>query len=276
MFRTSGKFLIGCNYWGSHAGTHTWRDWRPEVIADDLRLLEEAGVQVIRVFPLWPDFQPLTQLYQCMGEPVEMRFGEQLLPDDELGNAGMSLSAMEHFRFLCDEAEKRHIQVLVGIVTGWMSGRWFVPVPFETKNVLTDPVVLQWELRFVKTFVRYFKDHPAIKGWDLGNECNCLARLNSPQQAYVWTSLIVDAIRSVLDADGRKYVMADVQKSRLKDVERIIPGIGGPTVVNIAGNDDWVAVQAVISGDDSYRVVSDLKKIGAKGILTMPIERLVE
>ena len=197
MFRTSGKFLIGCNYWGSHAGTHTWRDWRPEVIADDLRLLEEAGVQVIRVFPLWPDFQPLTQLYQCMGEPVEMRFGEQLLPDDELGNAGMSLSAMEHFRFLCDEAEKRHIQVLVGIVTGWMSGRWFVPVPFETKNVLTDPVVLQWELRFVKTFVRYFKDHPAIKGWDLGNECNCLARLNSPQQAYVWTSLIVDAIRSV-------------------------------------------------------------------------------
>ena len=87
---------------------------------------------------------------------------------------------------------------------------------------------------------------------------------------------IVDAIRSVLAADGRKYVMADVQKSRLKDVERIIPGIGGPTVVNIAGNDDWVAVQAVISGDDSYRVVSDLKKIGAKGILTMPIERLVE
>ena len=70
--------------------------------------------------------------------------------------------------------------------------------------------------------------------------------------------------------------MADVQKSRLKDVERIIPGIGGPTVVNIAGNDDWVAVQAVISGADSYRVVSDLKKIGAKGILTMPIERLVE
>ena len=55
MFRTSGKFLIGSNYWGSHAGTHTWRDWRPEVIADDLRLLEEAGVQVIRVFPLWPD-----------------------------------------------------------------------------------------------------------------------------------------------------------------------------------------------------------------------------
>lgn len=89
-------------------------------------------------------------------------------------------------------------------------------------------------------------------------------------------SEIVDAIRSVMDADGRKYIMADVQKSRLDEVEKIIPGIGGPTVVNIAGSDDWVAVQAVISGEDSYRVVSDLKRIGAKGILTMPIERLVE
>lgn len=87
---------------------------------------------------------------------------------------------------------------------------------------------------------------------------------------------IVDAIRSVLDADGRKYVMADVPKERMVDVERIIPGIGGPTVVNIAGTDDWVAVQAVISNEDSYRVVADLRRIGAKGILTLPIERLVE
>lgn len=85
---------------------------------------------------------------------------------------------------------------------------------------------------------------------------------------------IADAIRSVIAADGRKYVMADVPRSKIPKVEKIIPGIGGPTIVPI--NDEWVAVQAVIRGEDSYRVVSDLKKIGAKGILTMPIERLVE
>jgi ATP phosphoribosyltransferase len=85
---------------------------------------------------------------------------------------------------------------------------------------------------------------------------------------------IADAIRSVIAADGRKYVMADVPRSKISKVEKIIPGIGGPTIVPI--NDEWVAVQAVIRGEDSYRVVSDLKKIGAKGILTMPIERLVE
>ena len=197
MFRKSGEFIIGCNYWASHAGTHTWRDWRPDVVADDMRLLEEAGVQAIRVFPLWPDFQPLNMLYTCNGAKQEFRMGETVLPDTELGRAGISPEAMEHFKFLCDEAHKHHIQVLVGLITGWMSGRWFVPAPFEEKNVLTDPYVLKWEVRFVRAFVNYFKEHPAIRGWDLGNECNCLGKIADSSEAYVWTSLIVDAIRAI-------------------------------------------------------------------------------
>jgi len=87
---------------------------------------------------------------------------------------------------------------------------------------------------------------------------------------------ITDAIRSVLDAEDKKYLMADVPKKKLDEVARIIPGIGGPTVLSLAGNDDLVAVQAVIDGRDVYKVIGDLKKIGSKGILTVPIERLVE
>lgn len=87
---------------------------------------------------------------------------------------------------------------------------------------------------------------------------------------------ITDAIKSVLDADEKKYVMADVPRERLKEVESLLPGIGGATVLNIAGNDSLVAVHAVVSSNDTYRVVRDLKKLGAKGILTMPIERMVE
>ena len=87
---------------------------------------------------------------------------------------------------------------------------------------------------------------------------------------------IVDALRSVISAEGKKYVMADVPRDRLPDAEKIIPGIGGPTVVDIAGKEGWVAVQAVVGNESCYRVVADLKKIGARGILTMPIERLVD
>ena len=77
---------------------------------------------------------------------------------------------------------------------------------------------------------------------------------------------IVSSIQSVIDAENKRYIA---------DVERIIPGIGGPTVLDIAGNSGFMAVHAVIDSDQTFHVIAELKKIGAKGILTTPIERLV-
>ena len=86
---------------------------------------------------------------------------------------------------------------------------------------------------------------------------------------------IVAAFRSVIRAEGKKYLMADVPVSKLSEVERIVPGIGGPTIIPI-GDTGFAAVQVVVSAADVFRAVADLERIGAKGILTMPIERLVE
>jgi ATP phosphoribosyltransferase len=87
---------------------------------------------------------------------------------------------------------------------------------------------------------------------------------------------VVASIKSVMAAEDRKYLMADIPKDKLKQVEKVLPGIGGPTVLNIAGNDDMVAVHAVIHSKDVYKAVNDLKRLGAKGILTLSIDRLVE
>ena len=86
---------------------------------------------------------------------------------------------------------------------------------------------------------------------------------------------ITSSIQSVIDAENKRYIMADVPRDRLSDVERIIPGIGGPTILDIAGNSGFMAVHAVIDSDQTFHVIAELKKIGAKGILTTPIERLV-
>ncbi|MDR0309279.1 MAG: ATP phosphoribosyltransferase [Candidatus Methanoplasma sp.] len=87
---------------------------------------------------------------------------------------------------------------------------------------------------------------------------------------------LVASIRSVIDAEGRKYLMADVPKDKLETVEKLFPGIGGPTVLEIAGNDKMVAVHVVISTKDVYKAVNTLKRLGAKGILSLSIDRLVE
>lgn len=87
---------------------------------------------------------------------------------------------------------------------------------------------------------------------------------------------IVNSIESVIVAENKKYIMADVPRDRLTDVERVIPGIGGPTVLEIAGNETFVAVHAVVDSDKIFHTITELKRLGAKGILTMPIERLVD
>lgn len=191
---TPGEFFIGANYWASHAGTHMWADWRADVVEQDFKRLSDAGIQVLRVFPLWPDFQPINLLRTSNGYPVEYRFGEEPLPDDECGQAGMSAEAMAHFGEFLDLAEKYNLKLIVGLLTGWMSGRLHVPAPLESVNVLTDPLAIMWELRFIKYFVGTFKHHAAIAGWDLGNECNCMARCTR-EEAYAWTATISNAIR---------------------------------------------------------------------------------
>jgi len=79
-------------------------------------------------------------------------------------------------------------------VTGWMSGRLFVPPAIEGKNLITDSEALMWETKFVRGFIRYFKDRDEIIAWDLGNECNCMGVVEDRSAAYTWTALIRNTI----------------------------------------------------------------------------------
>lgn len=190
-----GNFFIGCNYWASHAGMFMWRDWDEKIVEEDLRRLAQAQINTLRIFPLWSDFQPLRLHMSAQGAPREARLGEAPLDFDEVGQAGVDRVMLERFERFCDLAEQHHLKLIVGLLTGWMSGRLFVPEMLQDRNTLTDPMAIKWEIRFVRLMVRLFKAHPAIIAWDLGNECNCLGKANSADQAYVWAATISMAIR---------------------------------------------------------------------------------
>ena len=186
-----GGFALGCNYWASHAGMFMWRRWDGAVVERDLDLLSSHGMKLLRVFPLWPDFQPLTGEYVGCGTLRSLLQNGEPLQNE----AGVDDAMMERFRFLCDAAEKRGIRIVVGLVTGWMSGRLFAPPAFETREVLTDSEAIVWQCRFVRHFVRAMKDHPAIAAWDLGNECNCMGSADASQM-WVWIHAIASEIRA--------------------------------------------------------------------------------
>jgi ATP phosphoribosyltransferase len=54
-----------------------------------------------------------------------------------------------------------------------------------------------------------------------------------------------------------------------------MPGVNGPTVIDILDGGTYVAVHAVVAQAAIYRTVADLKSLGAQGILVTRIERLM-
>jgi ATP phosphoribosyltransferase len=83
------------------------------------------------------------------------------------------------------------------------------------------------------------------------------------------------AVESVLRADRKRYLMANVPRAKLAEVREVIPGINGPTIVEVLDGDGWVAAHAVVDGDQVYQTIARLKALGAEGILVTRIERLM-
>ena len=189
-------FFTGINYWGSKSAINMWSEYDAESIERDLALLHDAGITHLRIFPLWPVFQPLCALWGP-GDVYEYGFGEDPLPDTEAGRAGVSEEACEKFESFCALADKHGMKLIVGLITGHMSYRTYAPPAFLGKALLSDPTVIKWQRRFVKYFVSRFKNQPSIVGWDLGNEVKNMPGLTSnPDSFYLWASVICDAIRT--------------------------------------------------------------------------------
>lgn len=86
---------------------------------------------------------------------------------------------------------------------------------------------------------------------------------------------LVTALESVLRARAKRYLMANVPRARLDEVRRVLPGINGPTIVEVHDDGAWVAAHAVVEATQVYQTISRLKALGAEGILVTRIERLM-
>jgi ATP phosphoribosyltransferase len=85
---------------------------------------------------------------------------------------------------------------------------------------------------------------------------------------------IETAFRSVLAADDKRYLMMNVPEDALEEIKERLPGMGGPTVMDVAGR-EAVAVHAVVDEREVFEVIPRLRAAGASDILVTEIERLV-
>lgn len=86
---------------------------------------------------------------------------------------------------------------------------------------------------------------------------------------------LTTALESVVAARNQRYLMANVPRARLDEVRQVIPGINGPTVIDIMNGGEHVAVHAVVPAASIYRTIARLKLLGGQGILVTRIERLM-
>jgi len=190
------EFMIGVNYWDSKSGTDMWRNFDADVIDKDLCALSSVGVKYLRVFPNWRDFQPVKKLYGHCGSSKEYVLSEEELSLD--GNInGIDEVMIERFHVFAKLAARYDMKLIVAVVTGWMSGRLFCPPAIEGKNLITDPEAIMLTNRYIKGFVNAVKDVKNIVMWDLGNECNNLAKVNNRYEAYAWSAFVSNTIKSI-------------------------------------------------------------------------------
>lgn len=81
-------------------------------------------------------------------------------------------------------------------------------------------------------------------------------------------------IKGTLTARRNCYVMMNAPESALFQIQRILPGLSSPTVMPLAES-GMIAVHSVVPEDVFWTVTERLKKVGASGILVLPIEKMI-
>jgi ATP phosphoribosyltransferase len=81
-------------------------------------------------------------------------------------------------------------------------------------------------------------------------------------------------MQAVRRAKRNKYILLNAPITALDEVRRLLPGIKSPTVTPLA-EAGWVSVQSVVQEDEFWHITSQLKAVGAEGILVLPIEKMI-
>ncbi len=185
-------FLLGVNYWPRRKAMYWWSDFDAGEVRDEFALIHELGLNVVRLFLLWDDFQPT--------------------PDS------VSRTCLDHLATVCDIAAENQLGLNVTFFTGHMSGPNWCPgwllegapqpsarqlvsggkvVESGYRNPYSDPVALQAECLLLQTVVGAFKDHPAIWLWNLGNEPDLFAQPATADIGRAWVRDMTGLIREL-------------------------------------------------------------------------------
>jgi len=162
---------FGVNYTPGKKWYYSWLDWDSCDIGKDLEDIRYLGADHIRIQLIWPWFQPNpTYLSETM------------------------LSRLDEMMTL---ARKSELDVLVTVLTGFLSGYTFLPAGVQAIDVFTKEEVIQSEIELFKVLSERVLPHSNFMGFDLGNEINCLQQFLPTEQGDQWGKTITANLSEV-------------------------------------------------------------------------------
>ncbi|MEV5231228.1 glycosyl hydrolase [Streptomyces sp. NPDC058947] len=197
---------FGVNYTPSEGWFHHWLDFDLDSVRADLDSIAALGLDHVRVFPLWPYFQPNRTL-------IRPRAVEQLVA-------------------LADAAAERGLDVNVDGLQGHLSSFDFLPAWTRTwhrRNLFTDPDVLDGQETLLRTLAAALADRPNFIGMTLGNEVNQFSAgphpdpdRATPDEIDAWLGRMLAACEE--GAPGRLHLHAEYDATWYQDDQPFTPG----------------------------------------------------
>jgi len=108
----------------------------------------------------------------------------------------------------------------------------------------------------------------------LKSESVLISNKNLSSQKQNLLDKLLFRIRAVKKAKNNKYVLLNAPNDKLDAICKLLPGMKSPTILPLAES-GWSSVHSVISENDFWNVIENLKANGAQGILIIPIEKMI-
>ncbi|OWT32891.1 ATP phosphoribosyltransferase [Methanobrevibacter sp. 87.7] len=118
-------------------------------------------------------------------------------------------------------------------------------------------------------------NHLKIIDTILESSIKLIANKDSLKEKENLINAVETGIKGVINAGNKKLLLMNVNKNDLNKVKDVIPAMSGPTISEILSKEDMVAVQTVVDEEVVFTLVNNLRLAGAKDILVVPIERVI-
>lgn len=101
----------------------------------------------------------------------------------------------------------------------------------------------------------------------------------SPREHTAAKSLQIERLRAriggALSGDGARLVMLQAPRTALPEITRLLPSRDLPSVLTLDGRPDDIAVQALCSASLDWQQLEELKRLGARSLMVLNVERML-